>query len=135
MKTDSTIVKKYLALLLLMTYLFISSSYIFFLPRYNIHIVANNSNGKTVASTINFHRPHFGKGVANSYVVFHRIYKSVTENKRHSAILLLAAATFFISIILSGADLAVSLKITGNRRRIFPVPHRSSYLTFCTLRI
>jgi hypothetical protein len=134
-KTDGIIVKRYLALLLSTAYLFISLSYIFFLPQYNLHIIANKANGKAVASRISFHRAQFNKGVANSNVLFHRIYKSIAENKRKAAIFLLAAATFIIPIIFSGIDLPGSVKKMGNRLRFSQGPSQFLYLSFCTLRI
>ena len=131
MKTNNPVVKKYLILSLLVVYIFTALMYTVFLPKYNTFI---NNSASNIQLTLN--PAHFNNNYSsnNAQITFHRIFKSLAENKRNDAIIFLLITTF-ASLFLNGIALKYLLKNPGKHLKLFFLPTRYSYLNFCSLKI
>lgn len=131
MKTNNPVVKKYLILSLLVVYFFTALTYTVFLPKYNTFI---NNPEPNIHLTLNPAHLNNNYGSNNSQITFHCIFKSLAENKRNNAIILLLITAFTL-LFLNGVTLKGLLKNPDKHLKLFFLPTRYSYLNFCSLKI
>jgi len=129
-KRISDKIGKFLALSLMMIYLLISLSNLYFLPQYSRTLAAN----KTGMSTGTNYRPALLiNGANNLFVFFHRTSKSIIEHRQKLAIFCKTATTVFLLVIFGGLTGLVLSRKAGFTNVLFL--NRRTYLNFCSLRI
>ena len=127
MKTAEDIVKKRFALFLLVIYLFMVSTYMVYLPKYN------NPKAK-ISVTSNTVRLNGDNSSNESYIQVHGI-KAVPENKRKAIDFLIKTASLVFLLIFSAAALPGLRARSVASSDIFRYAHQHYYLNFLTLRI
>ena len=133
MKARNAIVKKCLVVLLTTLYLFVTVTYLLYLPKFNpLRITSNYIQAKSqlLVKTSN----HVKNAGANVLVLIHRAYKSATESKREMFSKLLQIGIVFVFIIAGSGLLRqlmsfIAKVIKANRSQQY------AYLGYCILRI
>jgi len=128
MKTGKNISIKLFVVCLLTGYLFIALTNIFYLPKYN----SAKAKG-SIASNYSSVHPNNYNAANGTYLLLHRAFKSVKENKRDPASILLqfAIITSFGFYVIAASGIARK----SNSQRPSFYYHQYFYLSFCTLRI
>ena len=98
MKTGKDFIRKSISLFILVTYLFMASTYVLYLPKYN-------SLGFNNASISNVARIHRDNTANTSYLLLHRAFKSLPDNKRTAINVLIKMAAFVFVFIFAGFTL------------------------------
>jgi hypothetical protein len=128
-------IKECLTISLIVTYLFITLTYIIFLPKQQSFTAANFSS--TFSFSIS--KPAHFKIVndpQNSSGFLHRVCKSTAENKRVFVdLLLLLSFTALISLTLFTATRPVLLISFSKFAKHLFRPDQYAYLRFCSLRL
>jgi hypothetical protein len=126
-KTGGDFIKKCLVLSILVTYVFMLSTYILFLPKYT------QSPGASISSSFSQIQRNTGSG--GLFVQIHCAFKSVTENKRKSINVLVKGGALACLLIFSGFTLPGLIKKLAKAPNFFLYAHPHYYLSFHTLRI
>ena len=127
-KKDKHIIKKCLALIVVVLYFFMASTYISWLPKYN-------SNWPKTSTIINATYLHKNNNANNRFIQIHLAFKTVVENKLKALNILIKTAAFVFLVVFSEAAIPVLLRKSGASLKTLLYTHRSYYLTLCTLRI
>ena len=132
MKQVGVKIKKCLALSLMMIYLVISLSNLFFLPKYNRHQTGDET---TMITGMHFHPAWLYNGANNTSILFHRTCKSIIENRQNLATFFKAAATVFLLMLIGSLSGLVLNSEGGDAGLLFADRRQYAYLNFCSLRI
>jgi hypothetical protein len=125
-KTDKHTVKKCLASVLVLVYLFVALVYISYLPTYNL--VERHS--PIVAKVMHLHK---SDGATNAAIQFHFKYQSVINKGNVLGFIKVMAA----AIALFYSSLGVANILAGQKFYLhyFYTRHQENFLNFCMLRI
>jgi len=115
----------------MIVYLFTTVTSLFFVPKRNLAVYANKQT------------EHFGRFVTGfatydnnaktNFAFFQHAFKSVTEKKRNSLIVILLAAA--LPSIIFGASLSASKNSQAFGLNAVYIPNQAPYLSFCSLRL
>jgi hypothetical protein len=124
------IIAKYMLLSVSVVYLFISLSYIFFLPKYNINggtseIVTGNVNSKAL----------YGNEDSNRVLWLHRVYKSISETKRNSVVPRFSVVVLLTVLFFGGAHRFTEGNSSTHGEEYAAFRRRSFFLSHCPLRV
>jgi hypothetical protein len=128
-KTGKIIIEKFMILSLLVLYLFMVVTYIFYLPKYTAtSVTASVSSGSRHFQQHPRSPDYFAQG--------HCAFKSLPENKRKTITFLLKTASLIFLLIFSGKALrCVAQRYGAAPMNFFSYAHRYFYLDLCKLRI
>ena len=133
MKAGGSIVKKIQVVSLIVIYLLIAVTYIFYLPKYNpLRLSANNSRGNT-ALVIKPLR-HMHNNASGIFVLIHHVYRTTIENKR-ATFNGIPQITLIVMSLIIGSILLAHLLHTPGRYLKPSYHHQRTYLNYCILRI
>ena len=123
-------IKRYLVILLLTIYFFVSSIYVLFLPGYNFSNIISNPLIHS-SSVLNITHLRNDIDFNNSSVRIHRLCKSITEDKRRAIY-----ALYLISSILTLLIVTNSIfRKPAEYLKLFAELPQHYYLKFCSIRI
>lgn len=132
MKTVENKIRKCLSLSLMMIYLGISLSNLFFLPKYNKYQTGGQS---TIITSICAHAVWVYNGGNNSSILFHRTSKTIIENKQNLSFFFKAATAIFLLMLISSVSGLALNKSIDYACALFLSRRQHAYLNFCSLRI
>lgn len=129
-----SILKQSLVLLIVVIYLGIGISYLFFLPKYNqLRPLTNYSHAK---SGIVLHAAGHGRHTDGSILVLlHRAYKTAVENKRDGLNTSAPLSVIILTIFAGGVIVLGTLRTASERNRYFRYGAQYAYLNYRSLRI
>ncbi|TWI95551.1 hypothetical protein JN11_04290 [Mucilaginibacter frigoritolerans] len=135
MENDTYHIKKYFIILMMMIYLFISSTYILFLPIY--HFSGAISQSSFTSPLVINHCPNNTGAINanNTNARIQHLYKSIPENKRKVIATLLLISTIFTFLHFISSVLLNFLKKRGDYLYRFIGFYQPCYLKFCSIRI
>jgi hypothetical protein len=128
MKTMEDIIKKCITLMLLALYFFMVSTYILYLPKYT----GPSPSISTRPVVVHLHKDN---STGNLFVQIHGAFKSVPENKRKTADVLIKIAALVFLLLFSGVTLPALIRKTRVLLNAFRFSHQHYYLSLRTLRI
>ncbi len=134
MKMSLFHIKRYLVILVLTIYFFVTSIYVLFLPNYNFSNIISNS---LINSSSVLNITHHLKDITfnNSTVRIHLFCKSITEDKRKAVYALYLISTILTLLIATNSILLSFLRKSAEYLKLFADLHQHSYLKFCSIRI
>jgi len=95
-KTGKDFIRKSISLFLLVTYFFMASTYVLYLPKYN-------GLGLNIVAVSNVARIHRDNTANTSYLLLHRAFKSLPDNKRTAMNVLIKMAALVFVLIFAGS--------------------------------
>jgi hypothetical protein len=133
-KTGEYDIKKFLVLSLLVMYLFIALTYLFYLPKFNSLLLTTHYpqiNSHLVLNPVHYVDHSSNNGI----VLLHGVYKSTVENKREAQNKFSQTAIILTSFLIGSILLLNLLQKTGSHFKLFIHSHQYAYLSYCSLRI
>jgi hypothetical protein len=134
MKRGECAIKKLLVLSLLVMYLFIALTYLFYLPKFN-SLLPTTHNPRINSHLVLNPAHHVDHSSDNSIVLLHGVYKSTVENKREAQNKFSQTAIILTSFLIGSILLLNLLQKTGSHFKLFIHSHQYAYLSYCSLRI
>ena len=115
-------------------YLGIGISYLFFLPKYNqLRPLTNYSHAK---SGVVLHAAGRGRHTAGSILVLlHRAYKTAVENKRDGLNTSAPLSVIVLTVFAGGVFIMSTLSTAAERNRYFRYTPQYAWLNYRSLRI
>jgi hypothetical protein len=131
-KTVENKIRKCLALLLMMIYLVVLLSNLFFLPKYGKYPAGNQN---ATITSISARAVRLFNGGHNSSILFHRTSKTIIENRQNLSVFFKAAAAVFLLMLLGTVGRLALSKRDDYAPMLFLRRREHAYLNFCSLRI
>jgi hypothetical protein len=133
MKRGECAIKKLLVLSLLVMYLFIALTYLFYLPKFNS--LLPTTHYPQINSHLVLNPTHVDQSADNGIFLLHGVYKSTVENKREALNKLLQTIIILTSFLIGSTLLLKLLRKTGSHFKLFIHSYQYAYLSYCSLRI
>lgn len=130
----ASVIKKYLVLPLLVVYLVIALTYLFYLPKYNQLRTANNYVRIKTRQVLN-PTHHMEHSTANILVLLHLVYKSTIENKREVLNDPPKGSLTSMLLIFGAISLFYLLRRPGGHFKMYQHSGQYAYLSYCSLKI